>query len=208
MADVTLADPPICLRGSVLTEIRHTRQAAPASRAAEPDRRSRRTARRNDAPSSPHRRARHGRWRLTSGAAALAVAAAFAGVIATWSIMSGTAPTEPDPIAAVLAAADAEVAFTDAQGGGTVTVIASAELDQAVVVVAGLPDTGSDRAYQVWTVEGTTPASAGVMNPGDSSATVLVEDMNGIEVIAVTEEPAGGSQTPTLPMVADIALDA
>ncbi|WP_143034620.1 zf-HC2 domain-containing protein [Glycomyces sambucus] len=92
LADVTLADPPMRLRGSVLTEIRHTRQAAPASRAAEPDRRSRRTARRNDALSSPHRRARHGRWRLASGAAALAVAAAFAGVIATWSIMSGTAP--------------------------------------------------------------------------------------------------------------------
>nr|WP_176953137.1 anti-sigma factor [Glycomyces sambucus] len=46
------------------------------------------------------------------------------------------------------------------------------------------------------------------MNPGDSSVTMLIEDTSGIEVIAVTEEPAGGSQTPTLPMVADIALDA
>ncbi|WP_425432600.1 anti-sigma factor [Glycomyces sambucus] len=60
----------------------------------------------------------------------------------------------------------------------------------------------------MWTVEGTTPVSAGVMNPGDSSVTMLIEDTSGIEVIAVTEEPAGGSQTPTLPMVADIALDA
>ncbi|MEU6248646.1 anti-sigma factor [Glycomyces sp. NPDC047010] len=212
LADSTHADPPMRLRATVLARVHHTRQEAPATRAPEPERPDTRAARSRAARLSQRRGPRpamgHRRLRLALGAAGLAVAAAFAGVFATWSLLPRTAPTESDRVSAVLAAPDAEVAFTGAEGGGSVTVISSAGLDQAVVVVSGLPDTGADRAYQVWAVEGATPVSAGVMNPGDSSATMLIDGTSGIEVIAVTEEPAGGSPTPTLPLVADVPLDA
>jgi len=208
LSDTTRVDPPMRLRAAVLARAHHTRQEAPATRAPEPEGSGARAARSRASRLAQRRRPRPAigrrRLRLALGAAGLAVAAAFA----TWSLLPRTAPTEADRVSAVLAAPDAEVAFTDAEGAGSVTVISSAGLDQAVVVVSGLPDAGADHAYQVWAVEGTTPVSAGVMDPGDSSATMLIDGMSGIEIIAVTREPAEGSATPTLPMVADVPLDA
>ena len=65
-----------------------------------------------------------------------------------------------------------------------------------------------DHSYQVWLVDAAGQESASVMDPGDSSATMWIEGLGDTEVIGVTEEPAGGSTTPTLPMVADVALPA
>ncbi|GAB4005712.1 hypothetical protein GCM10029992_54390 [Glycomyces albus] len=84
----------------------------------------------------------------------------------------------------------------------------SPSLDEAVVVVADLADVSDDRSYQVWLVEPEGQVSAGVMDPGDDSATMLVEGVGDAEVIGVTEEPAGGSEAPTTPMVADVELGA
>ncbi|MFB9660146.1 anti-sigma factor domain-containing protein [Glycomyces mayteni] len=213
LSDTTRVDPPMRLRAAVLARAHHTRQEAPATRAPEPEGSGARSARSRASRLAQRRRPRppaigRRRLRLGLGAVGLAAAAAFGGVFATWSLLPRTAPTEADRVSAVLAAPDAEVAFTDAEGAGSVTVISSAGLDQAVVVVSGLPDAGADHAYQVWAVEGTTPVSAGVMDPGDSSSTMLIDGMSGIEIIAVTREPAGGSATPTLPVVADVPLDA
>lgn len=203
LADVTVAEPPARLRESVLAQVRRTRQEAPAARQGEapapgPVAGSRR---------GPHRSRRSPRLRLALGAAALAVAAAFAGVFATWALMQQPAG-EGERIAAVLEAADAEVAYQEAEGGGRVTVITSAALDQGVVVVSDLAAPGPDRSYQVWLVDEAGQVSAGVMDAGDASATMLVEGLGDTLLVGVTNEPAGGSAEPTLPMVADVALNA
>lgn len=205
LADVTIAEPPPRLRDSVLAEVRRTRQEAPVAPPGEaPDAAPER--RRNRASRSRAHRAH--RLRLALGAAALAVVAAFAGVFATWSVMERPQEGQGDGIAAVLEAADAEVSYREAEGGGRVTVISSDALDDAVVVVSDLAEVGTDRSYQVWLVDEAGQVSAGVMAAGDSSDTMLVEGLGDTQVIGVTNEPAGGSERPTLPMVADVTLPA
>ncbi|RRS01283.1 anti-sigma factor [Glycomyces terrestris] len=195
LSDVLLTDPPPELRDRVLAATSRTGQeAAPAPR--------RRPARRPGTLRVPRRR-------LALGAAALALAAAFAGVFATWQVMRSTdAPLAESEMAAVLEAPDADVAVQRAEGGGRVTVVFSAELDQAVVVVSDLAEIGDDRSYQVWLVDEAGQTSAGVMDPGDSSATMLVDGLGDTEIVGLTNEPAGGSDQPTEPMIADLALPA
>ncbi|WP_205324650.1 anti-sigma factor domain-containing protein [Glycomyces sp. YM15] len=203
LSDVTLAEPPAALRERVLAEVRRTRQEAPA--ATEPDA-APRPARRRPRLRLP--RLHFPRLRLAVGAAALAAVAAFAGIFAAWTVMRPEEPLESERMIAVLEAPDAEVAYQEADGGGRVTVVASESLDDAVVVVSGLAAVDDDRSYQVWLVDEGGQESAGVMDAGDSSATMLIEGLGDTDLIGVTEEPAGGSTTPTLPMVADVALPA
>ncbi|THV27106.1 anti-sigma factor [Glycomyces paridis] len=195
LADVTLTEPPPRLRDAVLAEVRRTRQEAPA----EPAPQARGSVRRSRAGG-------HRRLRLALGAAVLAVAAAFAGVAVTWSVMRGAETGPESELAAVLEAPDAEVGSQAADGGGRVTVVSSAALDRAVVVVSGLAEVADDRSYQVWLVDEAGQVSAGVMDAGDSSATMLVDGLGDTQVIGVTNEPAGGSEVPTLPMVADVGI--
>ncbi|GAA1692193.1 anti-sigma factor [Glycomyces endophyticus] len=193
LSDVTVADPPPRLRDRVLFEASRTRQESPAPE-----------------PPAPRLRRHRGmpRMRLALAAGALAAVMAVVGGIVTWSVMRSQAPTESDRIAAVLGADDAEVGTVAAEGGGDVTVVRSDALDQAVVVVSGLAAIGEDRAYQVWMVDPDGQVSAGVMAPGERSATMLVTGLGDAELVGVTQEPAGGSETPTLPMVAGVPLDA
>ncbi|MFB9660529.1 anti-sigma factor domain-containing protein [Glycomyces mayteni] len=197
LSDVTIADPPPRLRARVLAEASRVRQEAPETPAPEP-----RTA-------APRLRRHRGmpRLRLALAAGALAAVMAVVGGIVTWSVMREAAPSRSDEIAAVLESGDAEVGRTVATGGGDVTVVYSERLDKAVVVLAGLAAIGEERSYQVWMVDPEGQVSAGVMNPGDRSATMLVEGLGDAELIGVTEEPAGGSPAPTLPMVADVPLE-
>ncbi|WP_026923185.1 anti-sigma factor [Glycomyces arizonensis] len=204
LADVTIAEPPPRLRERVLAEARRTRQEAPPDRPVEPE-----------GPIASAERIlrprRLPRLRRALAATALVVVIAFAGGAITWVVMQQYAESEvseSDRLAAVLEAADAEVSTEDAVGGGQVTVVASASLDQAVVVVSDLAAVGEDRAYQLWLVNDEGPVSAGVMDPGDSSATMLVDGIDETDVMGVTEEPAGGSDAPTLPMVAGVDMTA
>ncbi|MEU5871099.1 anti-sigma factor [Glycomyces sp. NPDC047369] len=196
LSDVTIAEPPPRLRARVLAEAARTRQEAPETPAAEP-----RTA-------APRLRRHRGmpRLRLALAAGALAAVMAVVGGIVTWSVIRNAEPSQSDQIAAVLESGDAEVGKTAAEGGGDVTVVYSERLDKAVVVLAGLAAIGEERSYQIWMVDPEGQISAGVMNPGDRAATILVDGLGDAELIGVTEEPAGGSKTPTLPMVADVPL--
>jgi anti-sigma-K factor RskA len=49
------------------------------------------------------------------------------------------------------------------------------------------------------------PVPAGLI-PGDDTAPVVVYDVSGSSVLAVTIEPAGGSPQPTTPILAQVAL--
>jgi anti-sigma factor RsiW len=197
LSDVTLAEPPPAMRERVLAQVRRTRQEAPAASEPEPA-----------APRPARPSWRLPRLRLALGAAALAAVAAFAGVFATWTVMKPGEVPEADRMAAVLEAPDAEIAYREAEGGGRVAVIASESLDEAVVVVAGLAAVDDEHSYQVWLVDEAGAESAGVMDPGDSSASMWIDGLGDTDLIGVTEEPAGGSTTPTLPIIADVALPA
>ena len=91
-------------------------------------------------------------------------------------------------------------------GGGKVTV-ASSELQNAGVVMLGADAAPSDgRAFQLWTIRGTTPRNAGVLAAGQTSYVSVIDGLPGSDAFAVTVEPAGGSRSPTLPPVAAVPL--
>ncbi len=68
-----------------------------------------------------------------------------------------------------------------------------------------LPALPAGRVYQLWAIAGTTPTGSGVFTPdaaGGASVTVPVPaGMPRPDAFGVTIEPAGGSATPTMPIV-------
>ncbi|MBD0860946.1 anti-sigma factor [Gordonia sp. zg691] len=108
----------------------------------------------------------------------------------------------------VLTAADATVTVEPlADDRGTIAVITSQTADQAVAILRDLREPISpDQAFQLWLVGGAEqPVSAGVI-PGDDTEPVVVDELAGSSVLAVTIEPAGGSAQPTTPILAQVEL--
>ena len=105
-------------------------------------------------------------------------------------------------IQAVLAAPDARLAQDTVDGGGRLTVVASAERDAGVLVLAGARTPAADQAYQLWLIGDAGPVSAGVLPAGTAGDTVLVDRVGGAQQVGLTLEPAGGSPAPTEPILA------
>ena len=151
------------------------------------------------------------RQRLVAAAAAV-IAMGGAGAV-SYAIANHPAPLqntrvsgENKQIAAVLTVPDARLQSATATGGRQVTVVSSRSLDEAVAVLARLPSPGADHAYQLWVISQGAPRSAGVLAAGSTGATELVSGVRGAQLIGVSREPAGGSWTPTQPLVARLSL--
>jgi anti-sigma-K factor RskA len=72
-----------------------------------------------------------------------------------------------------------------------------------VVVLQDLPNQPSSRTYQVWIIRDGQPVSAAVLRPGQEGQqrVELQQDLAGVQTVAVSVEPAGGSLSPTGPIV-------
>ncbi|WP_439029765.1 anti-sigma factor [Gordonia terrae] len=108
----------------------------------------------------------------------------------------------------VLTAADATVSVEPLAGDrGTISVVTSKSADQAIALLRDLrKPIPSESTYQLWLVGAAEqPVSAGLI-PGDDTAPVVVDNVDGSSVLAVTIEPAGGSPQPTTPILAQVAL--
>jgi anti-sigma-K factor RskA len=151
------------------------------------------------------------RWRRALAAAAAVVALGGAGAAGyaiadhSGSGSSTRANAEAQRIAAVLAAPDAQT-HTEAAGGGRVTIVSARSLDEAVAVLSDLRSPGPDNAYQLWLIQDRTPRSVGVLAAGRSNATQLIGGVRDAQQFGVSREPAGGSASPTPPLVAQLAL--
>lgn len=76
------------------------------------------------------------------------------------------------------------------------------EWENGALIASGLPALSAERDYQLWFVRGDgTRESGGVFHPpgaGQIAIRIRIpENLAGIELIGVTEEPAGGSPGPT-----------
>jgi anti-sigma-K factor RskA len=198
LADGAWSVPPPRLRENVMTAIGRTRQLPPGG--------SRRSGR--DATAS--------RWlRYTAAAAAAVVLAGGAGA-AAWTVqdqrvrdqraLAEAAEQREARTRAILAAPDLVVRTAPMVGGGKVTVASSALQDAAVVLLGADAPPSGGRVFELWTIRGTTPTSAGVLAPGQASAVQIVDGLPGSDAFGVTVEPAGGSLAPTLPLVATVQL--
>ena len=134
-------------------------------------------------------------------APALAVAAAvIALLLGIGWISSHRALDRQQAISAVLTAPDAK--SVELGGEGTMRVVYSPTLDRSVVVADGLADLPSDRTYALWFIGPGGPEEAALFRTSDGRATkVLARTPEGYQALGVTKEPAGGSATPTQPIL-------
>ncbi|SDT74859.1 anti-sigma factor [Actinoplanes derwentensis] len=196
LADGAWSVPPPGLRDNVLAAIGTTRQITPAGRTT----------------AAPVRAPR--RMRLVA-AAAVVVAVAGAGA-AVWTVQdqrvrqaesrAEQAQASESRLRSILAAPDLVVTEDRLTSGGRVTVASSRLQNAGVVTLAAdrAPDAG--RAFQLWTIRGETPTSAGVLAAGQSSIVQVVEGLPGASAVGVSVEPATGSTTPTAPVQALVKI--
>lgn len=143
-----------------------------------------------------------GRWLL---AAAAAVIVAVGGVTVAQNLQPSSVQEE------VLQAEDVrreEVAIGDT---GVAELALSESRDAAVVTLDGVPAPPEGKVYQMWRLpaDGTSPESLGTMTGEDVAHTELaIEGINSYSGLAITVEPEGGSEAPTLPIVVEIPFDA
>lgn len=88
-----------------------------------------------------------------------------------------------------------------------VIVQAEGERD-AYLLVRALPTLPADRAYQAWVITEGKPAGAGILavDAGGPYMVRLERPLAGVETVAVTSEPVGGSPSPTGPIVVAATL--
>lgn len=144
-------------------------------------------------------RRRRPRWstRTASWAAAacLVVALASGAVAIRAQHQANRIGDQQARVAAVLSAPDARSVTSAATPYGRGVMISSKSRDRLVFSLAGAAPLPSSKAYELWTVpDGGEPRPAGLIA---DDQTVLSGTIGNARKVAVTVEPAGGSERPT-----------
>ena len=183
LAETSTQAPPDSLRASVLAGIQNVRPLPPVVIAAA-------------------ERGRSTRRRFPALVAAAAALIAIGGIGAT--AVGNPFNDDQVPVSQaqnVRDAADAETFQQPLRGGGTMTVVRSKSLNQAVVSTDGLPVLTDDLTYELWLIHGDTRngkfIKAGLMD-GDASWVLLEGEAATAVAAGVTIEAAGGADAPNL----------
>lgn len=144
-----------------------------------------------------------GRW---LAAAAAAVVITVGGVSVAQNLQQTSVEQE------VLQAQDLQSEIFTIPAGGTAELKLSREEDAAVITLSEVPAPPTGKVYQMWRVptDGTDPVSISTMTAEDlqESLVTTVEGIGSSMGFAITVEPDGGSERPTLPIVAEIPFEA
>jgi len=108
-----------------------------------------------------------------------------------------------DQVAAVVEADDAQTIQMPGTLPG-VTIVHSPSENAAVILADQVPVPEGDRVYELWAINDDVPQRAATFRPNDSGRLSFYApnfDPASAEVWAITEEPAGGSDTPTPPIL-------
>lgn len=148
--------------------------------------------------------ARSGRTLFGLAASVLTVGALGAGAFAVvQSDRLGDVREQQAAVQRVLSADDvvsvsAVPQLTDGvQGDDEVVVLASASEDSALLLPSGLPEAPEGSTWQAWTLTGERAVSAGTFDVASGEAVALQASVAGADAVAVSLEPAGGSQAPS-----------
>ena len=99
----------------------------------------------------------------------------------------------------VFTAADAKRSTAPLKAGGMFQMIQSKSTGGAVLIASDLPAL-KGKTYQLWTIRDGDTHSEGLIGP--KSSMQLVQDTGDADTVAVTIEPAGGSESPSTPPIA------
>ncbi|MGW6445456.1 anti-sigma factor [Lentzea sp. NPDC055074] len=181
--------PPPQLRARVLAAAAETRQMSPHA----------------DRVPDPRRK----RWAGALLAAACLVAAVFVTVqyagTSDQDRQLAQLSSEYSRFSDFLSTPDARLVNGKAPNGATGTAVVSASRDEALFLAKDLPDPGTGKTYQLWTIGADkVPHSAGLL--ASRTAPVFVSGLTGVQEVALTVEPSGGSTEPTTPPVMAMPL--
>lgn len=216
LASAVAQDPPPALRENVLAAIHGTRAGPSAGTPAG-------TTAGSSSPAGPetgassgadvvslvHRRRPRRQWLAAAAAAAVLLPGAALG---GWAVGTQTEQREQQQLAAqeqdrqarLLAAADVAT-HQLAVDGRTATLVVSEQEDAAMFVAADLPAPGEGQEYQLWLMQDGSPVPD-VHFGGGQVQVWLDGDVDRAGAVAMTVEPAGGSRTPTLPVLAAVEV--
>lgn len=203
LATLTAQDPPPSLRENVLARIASTSQLSPEGSPEEV----------NTEPDLDATNVVTGPW---SWARQFAVAAVVLGILAlsmgTWALdqrdVAAQLSARSDVIDSVLTAPDATITVK-VIGDARASLLASKASRKAVLVATGLPVPANGQVYALWRIDDSgRAASAGTHVPGNGGelAVPIEGSLAGTKVVAMTIEPAGGSEQPTSAPLAAFTL--
>lgn len=135
----------------------------------------------------------------------LAVAAVLAAIVmGGWALSNrndardATAQTEQlTQLTQLLSAADVTAASSHFGSNGNGTVVASASQSRALLVTSNLPELPNGKVYEAWTIKISTVPAGTFMPTGSHAVVSLPSAAVDAAQVAVTVEPAGGSEQPT-----------
>jgi anti-sigma-K factor RskA len=146
---------------------------------------------------------------LALGAAALLVVG-----LLSWNLLlqGEVEDLQGDVQSAQSQVSDLQAQVRDAQGQQTQTIaldgtwadqgadaeVASINEDRIILVADNLPSVPEGQTCQIWVIKGDAPESSGLFQPGsEETAAPITTPVKEGDTIAVTVEPAGGSEQPT-----------
>lgn len=196
-------EPPAGLFGNIMERIT---QEATAPAAAEPAAPAAVSPTVDDLAAA---RAKREERQRAGGARRWIVGVAAAAVIGLGGIGVGAyVSAQNDPVNQVLQAQDVQKQSAPVPGGGTATISASSAKDSFVVLMDGVAPAPEGKVYQLWTLpkDGSAPVPQGTMDAQTLSKPAVVKGLSSASSVAITVEPAGGSQAPTSAPVLVVAL--
>jgi len=160
-------------------------------------------------PQTPAERRANRRWFQRPGAILAAAAAAAILFVAGAFVGVGLAGTDSyqreqaTALAAINAAPDVQRATSAVSGGGTATLVWSAQQGRSAVIATDLPKLADDKTYELWYIHDGVATPAGTMDSTGAvhSWRVLNGEMTPGVTVGMTVEPGGGSQKPTTPPI-------
>lgn len=214
LAEAVAVAPPAALRARIFEQVAATEQltvdeiaaeqAAPALAIVETDDAIETDADREPALvgggttiAGPRELAARRRWFQRPGS--LLAAAAAAVVLLVGGIGIGQAIRTPDPVSALVHAADVRTQTASLADGSRATLMWSDEQGEAAFVFEGLSQLEAEQVYQAWFMPADgDPIPAGTFAGGEGS---IVHALDGTleegDGVAITVEPEGGSEQPT-----------
>lgn len=194
LALAAAATPPPDLKARVMSQISTVRQLPPETTVV------------------PLRRRSFGQRLTTVAAAVFFVAAAGLGVVVVQQNgQLDDAQAQAAQMEEILNAPDAELVTLQGESGegGTMKVAVSRSQDKMLLVSDDLASPPDGKTYQLWAIDGAGPHSMGLLEPNDGEIWQEASgDLSEATTVAVTVEPAGGSEEPTLPPVMAAELPA